>query len=198
MEKYRIDLKAIKVEYIAELYPKNGITLFHGTYGSGKSYSVLKSLNDSGIKPIYIALEISDGLQEFDIDAYSELALTPLVNGEFDDQVRDRVIVFDTYTRIMNMYQKIEDDDIYKLFEKLKNRTNSTLIIIGHTSEFVGKQDLFKDNVVLARNADEVLYLEKTVYKATKVIPAHIEYNLHVQKGRGNGGSRIIENWMRD
>ena len=114
--------------------------------------------------------------------------------------LNDSVVIIDTYTRVKYKLEArgYDNPQILTLLERIREFYNLTLIVIGHTRNFVGKDGIFDDNTVLARGVSEELFLEKSSYKETKVLPAHIKYNLHVIKGRGNGGAQIIKNWGRE
>ena len=188
------------LEFIAEVFPKNGLTLLHGQQGSGKSYTCIKELNKADIIPVYIAVEDSYGLSDLDKIYVEEELFDAMIKGEKIEGLNDSVVIIDTYTRIKYKLesQGYDNPQILTLLERIREFYNLTLIVIGHTRNFVGKDGIFDDNTVLARGVGEELFLEKSSYKATKVIPAHIKYNLHVVKGRGNGGARIVESWGRN
>ena len=188
----------VNVNYIADVFPEKELTLLHGRQGSGKSYSCIKALNECGIKPLYIAVEESSGLDDLDKFYLSPKILNKMMKFE-KININDKVIIIDTYSRLhQGLMKKFElEEDIPKLLEKMIELYDITIIVIGHTSPFVGKDGIFRDNISLARFAAEELFLEKTEYKATKSRDAYIEYNLHVNKGRGLGGARIIQDWLR-
>ena len=48
------------------------------------------------------------------------------------------------------------------------------------------------------RNAAEYLHLDSILPRGKSGTTADIEYKLTIKKGRGNGGTRIIDNWMRE
>ena len=185
-------MDAIEYEFIADIFPLRSVTLFHGIYGSGKSYSVIKSLNEANIKPLYVNLDNTGGLSE--LECYN----LPYEFMGYHDDVLDLpdnpVLVIDTLTRLL--HSEVSHEKLVEMLESLTPKF--TVIVIGHTADFVGKDGVFRDLPLLARNSAETLWLEKAVYKSTKAKDSHIEYNLHINKGRGNGGSRIIKNWMRD
>ena len=193
-------MKDIEYEFLADYFPKQEITLVHGTYGSGKSYSTIKCLNSAGIKPVYINLDRTAGLS--DLDYYNIDGKILGVMDQIKDFDENTILIIDTYTMfnisvIENTGAEPTHIVAYKILEKIRESFNGTLIVIGHTSDIVTKDGLFKDNPILARNAAEVLWLEKAEYKATSKYAARIEYNLHINKGRGNGGARIVPKWMR-
>jgi energy-coupling factor transporter ATP-binding protein EcfA2 len=187
------------IELIANLYPTGELTLLHGVQGSGKSYSCIESLNRVGIKPIYIAVENSGGLQalqKYFLDGIK--GLDAFVNKRISN-IRGMVVIIDTYTRLHEILSlKYTDTEIVTLLEELTKYYHITLIIIGHTADYVSKVGVFNDNKFLPRNCAEELFLDKKIKSATKNSDAITSYNLHVQKGRGNGGSRLVVNWMRD
>ena len=116
---------------------------------------------------------------------------------KYHDKVEDLpdepVIVIDTLTRMIKDFPN--DTAIVEFIEDLTPKF--TVIVVGHTADFVGKDGIFRDCPLLARNSSETLWLDKAEYKATKLRSSYIEYNLHVNKGRGSGGARLIEGWMR-
>ena len=185
-------METIEYKFTAELYPKDRVTLLHGMYGSGKSYSVIKSLNMVGIKPLYVNLDATGGLSSLDFYNLSYDFLTN--HKKIKDIPSNPVLVIDTFTRMSEYYN--DDSKLVKAIEALSPKF--TVIVIGHTADFVGKDGIFRDSPLLARNSSETLWLEKVEYKKTKDKPQRTEYSLHINKGRGNGGSRIIQNWMRD
>jgi len=193
-------MEDVEYEFLAELFPKQEITLVYGTYGSGKSYSTIKALNKGGIKPFYINLDHTAGLSNLNYYNLNEKILDVISQiKEFDE---NSVVILDTYTvfdilMASRFGKQLEPAAIYNILDTIRKSYNGTLIVIGHSADLATRDSLFKDNPILARNAAEVLFVEKTEYKATAKKEARTEYVLHVNKGRGNGGARQIENWMR-
>lgn len=190
------------VELIAGLYPKGKLVLLHGKQGSGKSYSCLKSLNEDAIVPVYIDLEESGGLNKLNKVQTNGRLLVDMWKLEEVGSIEGKVVIVDTYTRLKGMLESADsvdssDKGIVDKLEQICKYYKITLIMIGHTRNFVGKEGIFDDNKILPRNASEELFLEKASYKATKKDKAHNRYTLHVCKGRGNGGAKMIEDWMR-
>ena len=211
-------------EFIGDIFPKGEVSIIHGDAGSGKSYSVMKFLNLHGIEPIHVNLDYTPGLEEFkkinvDSNFLNKILRKPNFNTEeekenfYKEIENQKVIIIDTYTVFISWFtellyeikkdnKKYKEEEIqrlaYNFFKNLSKICNVTVIVIGHTADFVGKPNIFRDNPFLIRNSAEALWLEKVEYKETKSRPAFIEYNLHINKGRGNGGARIIKNWMRD
>ncbi len=190
----------IALGFTAQVFPTNCLTLLHGPQGSGKSYTAINELNKEGIKPVYIAVEDSFGLSGLDKHYVDESILNHMMKGEDIDGLDGQVVIIDTYTRLQFTLIKegYDHNQILTMLERIRCTYNITLIIIGHTRNFVGKDGIFDDNPVLARGVAEELFIEKSSYKATKTQEARVEYNLHVIKGRGNGGSRIIPHWGRE
>lgn len=186
------------LEVLADVFPVNSLTLLHGIQGCGKSYSTIKALNSDNITPLYIAVENTTGLDELKLDYISPEILKVMIEKKDIEEIEGRVVIIDTYTRLHGALSgKLKDNEIVDMLEGFIDKYSITLIVIGHTRAFVGKDGIFDDNKFLPRNCTEELFLEKAVYKATKAQPARIEYNLHVNKGRGRGGSRIIPNWTK-
>ena len=184
---------------IANLIPQNEVTLFTGLPGTGKSYSLLKFLNSNNVKPILFNLDHDATLSKFMLtgEIIDEDVLVNFIEKKYTD-LADEVIVIDTYQRTKEILDLNEVD----IQEKFTNRINDiarnfkcTVIIVGHPHDFVGSSSIFKDNPSLVRNAYEHLHLDKVVDKRKK--PPEINYRLYVNKGRGVGGSIIIDNWMR-
>lgn len=163
----------IEYEFLADYFPKQEITLVHGTYGSGKSYTTIKALNEAGIKPYYINLDNTSGLTNLDYFNLNEKLLD--VIDQIKEFGEDTIIIIDTYT-VLEMV----------LAGKLGTELTPAAVYT------------FLDNFrILARNAAEVLWIEKSEYKATTKTPACVKYTLHVNKGRGTGGAKLVPNWMR-
>jgi len=190
------------VTLIADLYPKGKLTLLHGRQGSGKSYSCMKSLNEVGVHPVYVDLEQSGGLDKLKKIQTGKDLFLDMWNLKDIEDLADNVVIIDTYTRLTGILEDIggidmEDKFISNKLEEICKYYKITLIVIGHTRNYVGKDGIFDDNNILPRNVDEELFLEKSSYKATKTKQAHHKYTLHVCKGRGNGGAKLIDDWMR-
>jgi hypothetical protein len=186
-------------DLIGGVIPTNKMTLFHGAQGSGKTYSLIAMLNSEGVIPYYIDLDHTTGIDKLFLYRLNKGLLLSMLAGEEIEGLANKVIIVDSYTRIMEELEikGYTDQQIADKFETLVTKYKITLVIIGHTRLFASKDGIFSDNPILARNSAEELFLEKVQYKKTKTKPAHIEYILHVYKGRGNGGARVIPMWMR-
>ena len=192
-------------ELIANIFPKNRLTLLHGQQGSGKTYSTIKCLNGVGITPLYIDLDGTTGISNLSLYRISQDYLLRLFEEDSESNIEGEVLIIDIYTRLVPIFEekKWNDQEITKQLERLVTRFNITLIVIGHTQSYVNRDGLFHDNTTLARGAAEELFLEKKLVKGkaatktTKATPSKIEYTLYINKGRGNGGARSIHQWMR-
>ena len=198
LEKYIIE-EEVEMNYLAEVFPEKKLTLLHGSVGSGKSYSVIKAFNTAGIKPVYVAVEASWGLRDLDKYYTGESLFADMIGGKEIPDLKDQVVIIDTYTRVQTSLQAaLTDEGIVNLFEKMVSDYDITLVIVGHTRTFVSRDGVFDDNIYLVRNSAEELFLEKKAVAKTKDRPAHYKFALHILKGRGNGGARVIDNWMRN
>jgi hypothetical protein len=184
---------------VGGIIPLTKMTLFHGAQGSGKTYSLIAMLNNEGVIPYYIDLDHTTGIDKLFIYRLQKELLLSMLAGEEIQGLKGKVVIIDTYTRIHEELeaQGLTMQQISDNLEALVTKYEITLIVIGHTRLFASKDGIFSDNPILARNSAEELFLEKVVYKKTKSNPAHIEYTLHICKGRGNGGAKIIPMWMR-
>jgi archaellum biogenesis ATPase FlaH len=197
MHHHQYLFKVPSYQRIAGLFPQHEITLLYGSYGTGKSYSTIKALNEAKIKPLYINLDHTAGLEGLSFENLSEGLLEHY--KDITSITSEDVVIIDTYTQFVNTFAPSHSPrDIYNLIKDIQQSFNQcTLIVIGHSEDLATRNDLFKDNPMLIRNAAEALLLEKILYRATKTRSDYIEYKLRVLKGRGYKGPRIIQNWMR-
>jgi len=179
---------------IGGLIPEKQLTLLHGIEGAGKSYSLIKFLNENGITPIWIDFDENDDISELDYTRVDGVnALHALLDGDLDDASEDMVLIVDTYSRLVDeMPAKYNDSEISSLLLELSKRAKATVVIIGHSEVFAGKPTDFQDDKKLKRDAHAVLWLEYKLLKGAYCS------NLHVKKVRGYTGKKIISNWMRD
>jgi len=197
-------VKIEPMERIGEVFSKNKLNLIHGVQGSGKSFSTIKCLNADGITPIHINLDDSTGLEELSTYNVRDSFMIDFLGCKLEkSDMKGFVVIIDTYTRFeAEIFARgiiTEHIGLFNLIESTIDFYDNevTVIMIGHTAPFVGRDGIFNDNTFLDRGCAEELWLEKSTFKATKASPARTEYNLHVQKGRGFSGDRIINNWMR-
>lgn len=202
LQEYLVEILPIK--RVADVIPVKKLTLLHGIQGSGKSYSLLKALNSVSIIPIHINLDHSTGLDKLKAHNVAEKFLRDFIDKVFDKNAfKETYVIIDTYTRLDGWLKStnpnLTNQEIFTLIEGLqKYYIDITIIVIGHTMPFVGRDGIFTDNPTLVRGVEEELFLEKQQYKSTKSSPARSEYTLHIQKGRGYKGQRTIVNWMRE
>ena len=185
---------------IGNLIPRNNLTLLSGLPGTGKSYSLLKFLNEHQISPILFNLDYDATLLPFTLEASRDDPdeLKYLVNNEFDN-IQDSVIVLDTYQHckeLLGLESEKHQEAFVRKLQVLCSEQNCTIIVVGHPTDLVGSTGIFKDNPSLVRNCYEHLHLDKVIDKRKKpLIPA---FTLYINKGRGMGGSKVIADWMRD
>jgi len=200
-----------KIERLGKVFPKGRLTLVGGLPGSGKTHSTIKLLNDDDIEPIYFnldhtALEEDLKAHQFDEDVMYDF----LYNIDSLEDIENQVIIIDTYIRFVEILKsvivtkneeegtkiKINDEYIVKIFEDICSKYNITLIIIGHTQEYVGANNIFKDNETLVRNCFEYIYIDKIknteTDRKTKEKKTTITRILNVNKARAFKGNVVI------
>lgn len=185
---------------IGNIIPKSSLTLVTGLPATGKSFTTLKFLNQEGIKPFVFNLDEDPSQLQFKtIGMTSDReALKAFINGEIED-LDNEVIVIDTYSRLIAELgiQNTEQEQRW-ITDTLLNLCKSkgyTIIIIGHPEDYVGKSSIFKDNQSLVRDCHEHIHFDKTMPTGKNI--QNISYATYINKGRGIGGSSVIENWLR-
>jgi predicted ATP-dependent serine protease len=184
---------------IGGLIPENRLTLVTGLPGSGKSFSLLKFLNQEKIKPIYFNLDEDASLLTMDAIFPDPKHLSDFLDSKITD-LKGHTIVIDTYQRVVDL---IADKGNTKEFQesftnnllKISKEEECTIIVIGHPEDYVGKDSIFKDNQSLVRNCHEHIHLDVILPRGKTV--TNTVYRTFIKKGRGITGERIIENWMR-
>ena len=137
---------------IAGIFPENRLTLLHGVQGSGKTYSTIKALNRAKIKPIYLALEGTDGLDGLDFDGVNSGLLKVLMDHTNTySPLKGRTVIIDTYTVLRSIWFVPHGDGsdeslTSKLIWMCKHH-DITLIVIGHTKQNAGISNTFVDNL---------------------------------------------------
>ena len=184
---------------IGNIIPLNTLTLLTGLPATGKSYTLLKFLNSQDIKPLYFNLDEDPALLEFKSDMSADITLLyKVLAGEFSD-VEGRVIVIDTYQRLQELFKtpatKEGQEAITAKLQEAIKEIGCTIIVIGHPADYVGKSSIFTDNPSLVRNCHEHIHIDKILSTKKDSVPS---YRTFINKGRGAGGTRIIEAWMRD
>ena len=184
---------------IGDIIPIGKLTLLTALPGSGKSYSLLKFLNLNQVKPVMFNLDQDAALQQFDTYHFIEPdLLREVLNGEATD-LKDTVIVIDTYVRLLDVLGVPENTkeiqiQIAQQLEKLCSFYQCTIIIIGHPEDYVGRSSIFKDNQYLVRCAEEHIHIDKILSTKKGTQP---EYRMYINKGRGLG-CKIFDDWMRE
>jgi len=182
---------------IANLIPNTKLTLVTGLPGTGKTYSIIKFLNQEKITPIFLNLDESD-IGNLSADMYGEDLIKPLLNKKITG-FEGKVVIFDTYQRIVDMLNldtknESTNKQIVTAFEELAEVC--TVIVIAHPEDYVGKDSIFKDNPILIRNCFEHIHFDSILPRGKT--EADIVYRMFIKKGRGIGGTKIITNWLRD
>jgi len=190
------------------VFPKNKVTLMLGLPGVGKSTTAIKELQHHGVIPIWFNLDHSDTTADKDkIDMFDDKYLSDLLMCKIGD-IKGRVVVIDTYTRLDSyvrdeMSAYTDGVDIQKfIVNRLELLANSgvTVIVLAHPEDYVGRDGIFKDNPLLARNCYELITIETRISTAKKELESGnaISYYTYIKKGRNYKGDTFITNWMRD
>lgn len=187
---------------IGSIIPKGCITLFTGLPATGKSYTLLKFLNQENIKPFVFNLDSDPTLANFNFIGMTDdkSALLGFLDGKVDD-LDNEVIVIDTDSRMMSYYgsgintQK-DQIAINQVLQDLCLKHGYTIIVLAHPEDYVGKSSVFKDNPYLIRDCHEHLHLDKIMSSGRKLEPCL--YRFYINKARGLGGTRTIDNWLRE
>jgi len=186
--------------FIGGIIPKNEVTLIVGLPGSGKTYTTIKFLNQQNIIPIVANLDYSpiNGLLA---NQYGEELVIAALKEDAIEGIQDKVIIFDTYQRVSEILDVEEDkkskEKVAKAFENLAHKHQCTVIVICHPEDYVGKDGVFKDNKYLARNCAEYIYIDSILPRGKTGTTEDIMHKTVIKKGRGAGGERVIDNWMR-
>ncbi len=193
-------------ELLGGVFPKGRVSIIHSLPGSGKSHSTIKCLNGVGIIPVYIDLDTTTGIEDLMLYRVSNELFFHMLEDEGTLGLEGKVVIIDTYSRVHEdmINAGYTNKAILLTFESMCIRHGITVIVIAHTHNYATSNGIFDDNTDLLRGLAEECFLEKSLYKAkagTKANPkgedAKITYTLHVRKGRGNGGTRTVDNWMR-
>lgn len=193
-------MKINKYIRIGNIIPKEALTLVTGLPATGKSFTILKFLNQEGIKPFIFNLDEDPTQLQFKslgMTSDKEL-LKAFLAGEIED-LDNEVIVIDTYSRLiadlgLNNTEQ-EQRWITDTLLNLCKTKHYTIIVIGHPEDYVGKSSIFKDNQSLVRDCHEHIHFDKTLPTGKNI--KNISYATYINKGRGIGGSSVIENWLR-
>lgn len=190
--------------YLGNLIPKNKLTLLAGLAGTGKTYSLIKFFNLLNICPLYVNLDYTS-IGELSANQYDETLLHHLLIAKDLSGIENSILIIDTYQRFQDYLQsalRLVGDSLRQyasdVLEQAAEHYQCTIIVIGRPEYYVGKDGIFKDNPILVRNAAEYLHLDSVLPRGKSGTTTDIEYKLTVKKGRANGGTRIIDNWMRE
>ena len=187
--------------HIGGIIPKNELTLIAGLAGVGKTYTLVKFLNMNQITPVIVNLDYAP-LNKLACLQYGEVFLDHAFIKDDITGLTDRVVIIDTYQRLadylISKFKKITNSEIVRLLETFVKKNQCTLIIIGHPEDYIGKDGVFKDNPVLVRNAAEYIHIDQMLPRAKNGTTTDIIFQTTIKKGRANGGTRIIQNWLRE
>ena len=185
---------------IGNIIPKHSLTLVTGLPATGKSFTILKFLNQEQIKPFVFNLDEDPALLQFPYLGMTSdrNLLKGFLNGEVED-LDNEVIVIDTYSRMIAELglenTKEEQRQITDTLLNLCRDKGYTILIIGHPEDYIGRSSVFKDNQSLVRDCHEHLHFDK-ILSTGRTLDKPL-YRFSINKGRGIGGTQIIDNWMR-
>jgi len=179
LSKYKED--TLVYEYIdkEELFIKGKLNIVYGEKSAGKTTSVLKALNSSGIKPIYIDWDNN----ELYADAVRFSGSVELLYDVIEHSTKQDIIVIDHLDGMSNG-KYMSEDDATRVLDILTS-IDATVILLAHATAFKSatkKQLSFRGNDKIANNALTVYRLE--------------DGNLHIEKRRGKDND-TIEQWHR-
>lgn len=186
---------------IGKIIPNHRLTLFTGLPSVGKSYTLFKFLNVNKVEPIWFNLDEDPSLTQFSFKGMTsdKSLLRAFFEGDIED-INDECIVIDTYSRMTAELEIVNNLENQRLITNrlldLTKKYNSTIIVLAHPEDYVGKSSIFNDNQSLVRDCHEHLHIDKLVSSSRK--QEDILYRFYLNKGRGIGGTQIIDNWMRE
>jgi len=188
------------VPRIGNIIPLKELTLLTGLAGTGKSYSLIKFLNQHNITPLYFNLDEDATIkQELNVFQGDPNWIKDILDLTVVD-LKDEVVVIDTYQQLTSLLSSEGNTLKYQewltaALTKVARTCECAVIVIGHPEDYVGKDSIFKDNPSMVRNAYEHLHLDSILPRGkTK---SDIVYRMFIKKGRGIGGTTMIDNWMR-
>lgn len=189
-------MKITSYSRIGNIIPRNEVTAIVGLPSVGKTHTVIKFLNQEGITPIVINLDESPhddslnvislpGSQIHNLDKFTDLA--------------DKVIIIDTYQLMMDELgfdnTESEQKKISRSLIRTAHEKQVTIIVLAHTEDFASKEGIFTANPFLIRDCAEQIIMQSK--QTNKIKDNEVSYCSTVKKGRGIGGTKIIDNWMR-
>ena len=183
---------------IGNIIPIHSLTLVTGLPATGKSFSILKFLNQEQVKPFVFNLGEDPTLLQFPYLGMTSNRnlLKGFLNGEVED-LDNEVIVIDTYSRMIAELglenTKEEQRQLTDILLNLCRDKGYTILIIGHPEDY--RSSVFNDNLSLMRDCHEHLHFDKIMSSSSKPTPPI--YRFYINKGRGIGGTQTIDNWMR-
>lgn len=181
---------------IGNIIPKNEVTAVVGLPSVGKTHTIIKFLNQEGITPIVINLDESPHDSSLNVISLPGKQVHNL--DKFTD-LEDKVIIIDTYQLMMDEFgfdnTEAEQKKISRFLIKIAHEKQVTIIVLAHTEDFASKEGIFTANPFLIRDCAEQLIMQSK--QTTKIKDNEVSYCTTLKKGRGIGGTKILENWMR-
>jgi predicted ATP-dependent serine protease len=192
-------LKISSYVRIGGIIPKNEVTVVVGLPSTGKTHTTIKFLNEHKITPVVFNLD--ESVHDITLQCHSVEGkyITDFYNGRFSD-LKDLVVIIDTYQLMTDELTNDPDStefkkEVSKKLREIAHTEECTIIVIGHTEDFASKDGIFEANKYLIRDCAEHIIM--TAKSTNKMTNNTISYHTTIKKGRGIGGTIIIENWMR-
>lgn len=189
-------MKITSYSRIGNIIPQNEVTVIIGLPSVGKTHTIIKFLNQENIIPIVINLDESPHDDSLNVISLSGTQIHNL--DKFTD-LEGKVIIIDTYQLMMDELgfdnTEAEQKKISRYLIKLAHEKQVTIIIIGHTEDFASKEGIFTSNPYLVRDCAEQIIMQSK--QTNKIKDNEVSYCSTIKKGRGIGGTKIIDNWMR-
>jgi hypothetical protein len=200
-----------KVEFIANVFVKNGINLLYGPSGVGKTISTMKAINRDNIKPILIDFDNNLDPSIFDIEAdvvdgskFMDRLITEIVELDRDDSIdktdflkipNNRVFIIDTYKMFEYWFLRFKEQTGKDFFKWMKKESkNSTFIIIGHSKDLATRRDIPDAPEEFVNHCDSKMMLSLAKEdKKSDPVPT-----LHIMKLRAYEGPSMLFNWQRE
>lgn len=183
---------------IGNVIPLYHVTAVIGLPSAGKTYSMIKFLNMQGVRPIHFNLDetiVPPELSAFSIEGKHIKSLE-----EFTD-LKDQVLLIDTYQLMIEELELVEDSKadqkaITKKLLRIAKEKECTIIVLGHSEEYASKDGIFTANPLLIRSAAE--HIVMTSKATSRQTGNTVTYHTAIRKGRGVGGTRLLDDWLRE
>lgn len=126
--------------------------------------------------------------------------------------LKDEIVLIDTYERFCEQFMQwnlSKDRKDRYTSEELKHlvvnlleercKKETTVLVLAHSEEYVGRDGIFKDNPVLTRRAYEIISFETRLSTSVKELKVGNRTSnfIYLKKARAFTGKTTYLNWMR-